>query len=81
MSRRRWPWPRRWAGWAPRPIDPLIAEYESTCPDPACRAFLLYALGKVKAPEIVKAAPLALEAAGSPDLELRDTPRAHRQVC
>lgn len=54
-------------------IDPLIAEYGTTCPDPACRAFLLYALGKIKAPEIVKAAPLALEAAGSPDLELRDT--------
>ena len=61
-------------GWmGAKAVDPLIAEYESTCPDPACRAFLLYAMGKVKAPEIVKAAPLALEAAGSPDLELRDT--------
>ena len=45
-------------------VDPLLAEYESTCPDPACRAFLLYALGKVRSPEIVRAAPLALEAAG-----------------
>jgi HEAT repeat protein len=54
-------------------IDPLIAEYESTCPDPSCRAFLLYALGKIKAPEIVKAAPLAVAAARSADLELRDT--------
>lgn len=54
-------------------IEPLITEYESTCPDPACRAFLLYALGKVKAPEIIKAVPLALAAAGAPDLELRDT--------
>lgn len=54
-------------------IDPLITEYTSTCPDPGCRAFLLYALGKIKSPEIVKAAALALDAAGSPDLELRDT--------
>lgn len=54
-------------------IEPLITEYHSTCPDPACRAFLLFALGKIKSPEIVKAAPLALEAAASPDLELRDT--------
>jgi hypothetical protein len=61
-------------GWmGDRAIDPLVAEYESTCPDPACRAFLLYALGKVKSPQIIKAAALALEAAGSPDVELRDT--------
>jgi hypothetical protein len=61
-------------GWmGTKAVDPLITEYGATCPDPACRAFLLYAMGKVKAPEIVKAVPLALEAAGSPDLELRDT--------
>jgi HEAT repeat protein len=54
-------------------IDPLINEYRSTCPDPSCRAFLLYALGKVKSPEIVRAAPIAIEAARSTDLELRDT--------
>ncbi len=54
-------------------IEPLMAENQSGCPDPSCRAFLLYALGKVKAPEIVKAGPLAAEAAASPDLELRDT--------
>ena len=61
-------------GWmGVKAVDPLITEYESTCPDPACRAFLLYAMGKVKTPEIVKAVPLALDAAGSPDLELRDT--------
>ena len=54
-------------GWmGAKAVDPLIAEYESTCPNPACRAFLLYTMGKVKAPEIVKAAPLALEAGGSP---------------
>lgn len=61
-------------GWmGAKAIDPLLAEYASTCPDPACKAFLLYALGKIKAPEIVKAAPLAVEAARSTDLELRDT--------
>jgi HEAT repeat protein len=54
-------------------VDPLLTEYEQTCPDPACRAFLLYALGKVKSPEVAQAAPLAIEAAASPDLELRDT--------
>lgn len=54
-------------------IDPLLEEYDRTCPDPACRAFLLYALGKIKSPEIVRAAPLAVDAAYSPDLELRDT--------
>jgi HEAT repeat protein len=61
-------------GWmGDKAIDPVIAEYGETCPDPACRAFLLYALGKIKSPEIVKAAPLALDAARSPDVELRDT--------
>jgi HEAT repeat protein len=61
-------------GWmGAKAIDPVIAEYGETCPDPACRAFLLYALGKIKSPEIVKAARLALDAARSPDLELRDT--------
>jgi HEAT repeat protein len=61
-------------GWmGAKAVDPLIAEYAQTCPDPACRAFLLYALGKIKSPEIVKAIPLALEAARSPDQELRDT--------
>jgi HEAT repeat protein len=57
----------------PSIIDPLIARYESGCGDPACRAFLLFALGKVKSPEIIKAAPLAIEAAASVELELRDT--------
>ncbi len=61
-------------GWmGAKAVDPLIAEYGSACPDPSCRAFLLYALGKIKTPEIVKAAPLAAEAARSPDTELRDT--------
>jgi HEAT repeat protein len=53
-------------------IAPLIAEYEG-CPEPGCGAFVLYALGKIKSPEILAAAPVALDAAGSPDLELRDS--------
>jgi HEAT repeat protein len=53
-------------------IAPLMAEYHSS-PDPALRAFVLYALGKIKSPKIVRAAHLALEAAESPDRELRDT--------
>ncbi len=60
-------------GMGAKAIDPLINEFECTCPDLSCRAFLLFALGKIKSPEIVKAAPLALQAAGSPDLEMRDT--------
>ena len=43
-------------------IDPLLFEY-SACPEPACQNFILYALGKVKAPEIIQAVPAALEAA------------------
>ena len=53
-------------------IDPLMAEMES-CPDIACRTFLLYALGHVRSPEVVRAVPIALEAASSTDQELRDT--------
>jgi HEAT repeat protein len=53
-------------------INPLIAEYYS-CIEPSCRAFVLYALGKIKSPTIVEAIPVALEAAGAPDLELRDS--------
>lgn len=54
-------------------IQPLIAEYRSACPEPGCRAFVLYAMGKIKSPRIVEAAPVALEAAASSDLELRDS--------
>jgi hypothetical protein len=53
-------------------IEPLVAEYQATT-DLAHRMFVLYAMGKIKSPKIVQAAPLALEAAESPDLELRDT--------
>lgn len=53
-------------------IEPLMAKYASSA-DPSTRTFVLYALGKIKSPRIVKAASLVLEAARSDDLELRDT--------
>ncbi len=53
-------------------IDPILTKYAWSS-DPLLRAFLLYALGKIKSPKVLQAAPLALEAAHSPDLELRDT--------
>ena len=53
-------------------IEPLVADYEAST-DPAHRQFILYAMGKIKSPRIVEAAAVALEAAQSPNLELRDT--------
>lgn len=53
-------------------IAPLCAGYAAT-DDPARRAFILYALSKIKSPRILAACPLAIEAARSPDRELRDT--------
>jgi hypothetical protein len=55
-----------------RAIQPMIKEY-AAANNPTLRAFILYALGKVKSPRIIQAAGLALEAAQSADLELRDT--------
>jgi hypothetical protein len=53
-------------------ISPLLTAYGSTT-DATLRAFILYALGKVKSPEIMRAATLTLDAAQSSSLELRDT--------
>ncbi len=53
-------------------IEPLIAEYKSST-DFARRTFILYALGKIKSANVAAAASLALDAARSPDHELRDT--------
>jgi hypothetical protein len=53
-------------------INPMLKAYASAR-DPTFRAFILYALGKIKSPEIINAAPAALEAAQSSNLELRDT--------
>lgn len=53
-------------------IKPLMAEYAASV-DPERRTFILYALSKIQSPKIVEVIPLALEAAQSPDRELRDT--------
>lgn len=53
-------------------IGPMMMAY-ATATDPTMRAFILYALGKIKSPKIVQAAALTLEAAESLNLELRDT--------
>jgi len=56
----------------PDAIDPMLKEYGST-KDSTLRSFILYALGKIKSPEIKKAASTAVAAARSQELELRDT--------
>ena len=53
-------------------IGPLVAQYHG-CPEASCGAFVLYALGKIKSPQIVAAVPTALHAAGANDQELRDS--------
>lgn len=53
-------------------IDPLLAEFQG-CPEIGCHTFVLYALGKVKSPEVARAVPFALEAAASDNVEMRDT--------
>ncbi len=54
-------------------IQPLIAQYHNACPEPGCRSFVLYALGKIRSPRVIEALPIALEAAAAPDQELRDS--------
>jgi HEAT repeat protein len=56
----------------PPAVHPLIKAYESAT-DTMMHAFILYALGKTRSEEVVRAVPLALEAAASPNIELRDT--------
>jgi HEAT repeat protein len=53
-------------------IKPLMTAYQASA-DLVRRMFILYAMGKIKSPRIVQAAHLAIEAAQSTDLELRDT--------
>jgi len=53
-------------------IDPLLAEFDST-EDTVRRSFILYALGKIKSPEIVRAVPILIESCGDSDPDLRDT--------
>lgn len=54
-------------------IPVLLEQYHNLCPESGCRAFVLYALGKIKSPQILEALPTALEAAGSDDQEVRDS--------
>jgi HEAT repeat protein len=54
-------------------IPALLEHYDEVCPEASCRAFILYALGKVKSPKIAEALPTALEAAGADDQEVRDS--------
>jgi len=53
-------------------IAPLLAEYQAK-PDATHHIFVLYALSKIKSPQIIQAVPYTLESARSSDLELRDT--------
>ena len=53
-------------------IQPLMSAYISTA-DMTMRAFILYALGKIKSPKIVQAMGVALDASQSSNNELRDT--------
>jgi len=53
-------------------IDPLVDKYLAARDAPT-RSFVLYALGKIRSPLIVRASDLALAGARSDDLELRDT--------
>jgi HEAT repeat protein len=54
-------------------IPALLDHYHNVCPEAGCRAFVLYALGKIKSPYILDALPTALEAAGAEDQEVRDS--------
>lgn len=53
-------------------IEPLIEAYRSA-KEPEQRIFVLYALGKIDSPQIIRALDIALEAARSDHAELRDT--------
>lgn len=53
-------------------IDPLVKAYGSAT-GPEQRIFVLYALGKIDSPHIIRALDIALGAARGEDAELRDT--------
>ena len=53
-------------------IHPLVAEYRYSV-EASRRAFVLYALGKIRHPGVVEAIPLSVVALGDEDMELRDT--------
>jgi len=52
-------------------VQPLMKGYAST-DKPTLRAVILYAMGKVKSPQIVQAVQMAINAAQSTNLELRN---------
>lgn len=54
-------------------IPALLHHYHELCPEDSCRAFVLYALGKIKSTRIIEALPTALEAAGAENQEVRDS--------
>jgi len=53
-------------------VEPLVNEYRMR-DDASKRIFILYALGKIKSPKIIRAMEAALESCTASDLELRDT--------
>jgi len=53
-------------------VEPLVNEYRIR-EEAAKRIFILYALGKIKSPKIVKAMDAAIESCKAADMELRDT--------
>lgn len=53
-------------------IKPLMKAYTST-DNQSLRAFILYAMGKIKSSQIEQVVPMAINAARSNNLELRDT--------
>ncbi len=62
-------------------VDPLLQAYQSAKKDDD-RVFLLYAFGKIRDPEVVKALPLLFEAMEDPNPEIRDTAaRAVGKIC
>lgn len=53
-------------------LEPLLESYQ--CEESEeCRIFLVYAMGKIESPRVIKAFEEVLAAAGSENLELRDT--------
>ena len=53
-------------------LEPLLESYK--CEESEeCRIFLVYALGKIQSPQVLEAFEDVLKAAGSDNLELRDT--------
>lgn len=53
-------------------LEPLLESYKCE-ENEECRIFLVYALGKIQSPRVLEAFEPVLQAAGSKNLELRDT--------